>query len=146
MKEEMDKFFHIIENYVEQQDYFDVIYSKKFGYIRVAAIESFYPDIQCLHTPEEMLDILFCDVINNIILSPDNPSEESENMSLTEYEETESRWRIKEVLEAVENKEDKAFCFNYLDQYIAKFQEESCQLPDQIAKLREQGDLPFFND
>ena len=129
MKNELDAIFHTFEHYIRQHDYFDILYSEKFGYIRVAAIgQSMEEEMNILNTPKKMLKALFNDIINDVVYSPDNPVKAHYGLdALTEYEETESRRRIAAILEAIENKADRDRYFSFLDEYIRAYQEGGLQ-------------------
>ena len=73
-----------------------------------------------MDTPETLLDALFNEVINDVVFSPDNPKQEHDDPTLTEYEETESRRRIMAILEKMQG-EDKARYLDFLDTYIKEY-------------------------
>mgnify|MGYP007025214993 CR=1 FL=1 len=47
-----------------------------------------------LRTPEDMLDVLFNEIINDVINSPANKSHIPDTVTLTKWEETESRRQL----------------------------------------------------
>lgn len=83
-----------------------------------------------LDTPEDMLDLLFNEIINDVISSPENKTHIPDARTLTEWEEAESRRRIAAILEQV--KGGGTEYLEYLDDYIKNYQEryirggESC--------------------
>lgn len=122
-KKEQKAILKAFEPYIDSQDYFDIVYSKKFGYIRIRVDdESFEEELMVLDTPKKMLSSLFNDMINDVVYSPDNPKKEHEEFTLSDYEETESRRRIAAILETMEEK-DRARYFKLLDVYIEEYQE-----------------------
>ena len=124
MKNELDAIFHTFESYIRQNDYFDILYSEKFGYIRVVEVNSLNPDIEALDTPKKMLKFLFDDIINDVVYSPDNPVKAHYVTSgMTEYEETESRRCAAAILETVENEEDRARYSSLWEECIKAYQE-----------------------
>ena len=78
---------------------------------------------EALDTPEKMLDILFNEIINDVIASPENTTHIPDSNTLTEYEKTESRRRIAAILETMEDGKDDYL--NFLDSYLKDYQ-ESC--------------------
>lgn len=75
-----------------------------------------------------MLDLLFNEIINDVINSPENKTHIPESRTLTEWEEAESRRRITAILEQIEDGE----YLEYLNEYLQSYQErcagdgESC--------------------
>ena len=111
MKEKLDAIFKAFESYIKGQDYFDIVYSKKYGYVRLVVDSE---EMELLDTPEKMLDYLCYDVI----------SEVHDGFELTEYEETESRRRLTAILEKMEG-EDGARYLSSIDGYLERYQRSS---------------------
>ena len=78
-------------------------------------------DAERLDTPEKMLDVLFNEVINDVINDPENPAHAHDAPPLTEWEEAESRRRLTAILETIED--GAAEYLSYLDAYIKDYQE-----------------------
>ena len=74
-----------------------------------------------MDTPERMLDVLFNEVINDVINSPENRSHIPEARTLTGWEEAESRRQLTAILEQIEG--GGAEYLEYLDEYIQGYQE-----------------------
>ena len=122
-EKEMKAIFKAFRPYIDSQDYFDIVYSKKFGFIRIRIDDEYCDEEpQILDTPKKMLGALFNDIINDVVYSPDNPKKEHEDFTLTGYEEAESRRRIAAILKAMK-KGDRARYFKLLDAYIEEYQE-----------------------
>jgi len=116
IKRKMDNILKAFENHIDEQDYFDIVYSKKVGYIWIVVDHLDCGVPEQLDTPEKMMDALFNDVINDVALSPNTPASFSD--TLTEYEKEESRRRIAAILESLgDNKEE---CLAYLDSYLKR--------------------------
>ncbi|MCI8600273.1 MAG: hypothetical protein HFE45_01590 [Oscillospiraceae bacterium] len=121
MKEKLDAIFKAFESYIKGQDYFDIVYSKKYGYVRLVVDSE---EMELLDTPEKMLDYLCYDVISEVVYSADNPKKEHDGFELTEYEETESRRRLTAILEKMEG-EDGARYLSSIDGYLERYQRSS---------------------
>ena len=61
VKKELDAILKAFENYIDGQDYFDIVYSKKIGYVWIVADEPGAAGAEQLDTPETMLDRLLFD-------------------------------------------------------------------------------------
>ena len=106
VKEKLDMILKAFEGYIDGQDYFDIVYSKKIGYVMILAQNPGEAGAEALDTPEKMLDVLFNEIINDVIASPENTTHIPDSNTLTEYEKTESRRRIAAILETMEDGRD----------------------------------------
>ncbi len=73
-KKKLDAILKAFENYIDGQDYFDIVYSKKIGYIWIVVDEPGAAGAEPLDTPEAMLDNLFNDVINDVVAPRESTS------------------------------------------------------------------------
>lgn len=64
-KKELDAILKAFENYIDGQNYFDIVYSKKIGYVWIVADEPGAAGAEQLDTPEAMLDNRFFDYHRN---------------------------------------------------------------------------------
>ena len=119
-KKKLDAILKAFENYIDGQDYFDIVYSKKIGYVWIVVDEPGAAGAEQLDTPEAMLDLLFNDVINDVV-APRESTSLTEAHALTESEETECRRRIAAILRTIENGADEYL--DYLDSYLKNYQE-----------------------
>ena len=119
-KKKLDAILKAFENYIDGQDYFDIVYSKKIGYVWIVVDEPGAAGAEQLDTPEAMLDLLFNDVINDVV-APRQSTSLTEAHTLTESEETECRRRIAVILRTIENGADEYL--DYLDSYLKDYQE-----------------------
>ena len=120
MKDKIEAILKAFGDYIRAHDEFDIVYSEKIGYVKLQVP---HPDNEVpvvMDTPETLLDALFNEVINDVVFSPDNPKQEHDDPTLTEYEETESRRRIMAILEKMQG-EDKARYLDFLDTYIKEY-------------------------
>ena len=120
MKRKMDAILKAFKDYIDNQDYFDIVYSEKIGYVWIVVDDPGAAGAELLDTPEAMLDNLFNDIINDVI-APRSTTHLDEDHTLTESEEAECRRRITAILETVEG--GGAEYLEYLDEYIQDYQE-----------------------
>ena len=125
-KQKLDAILKAFGDYIREQDFFDIVYSEKVGYICILARNLADECPEWMDTPERLLGSLFNDIINDAIFSPDNSKQEHEHLTLTEYEETESRRRITAMLKTMEG-EDAAHYLDFLDTYIKAYQEDGAR-------------------
>ena len=120
VRKELDAILKAFEDYIDGQNYFDIVYSKKIGYVWIVVDEPGSAGAEQLDTPEAMLDNLFNDIINDVI-APRSTTHLDENHTLTESEEAECRRRITTILNQIEG--GGAEYLEYLDEYIKDYQE-----------------------
>ena len=120
-KKELDAILKAFEGYIDGQDYFDIVYSKKIGYTWIVVDPPGGAGAEQLDTPEKMLGVLFNEVINDVINSPKNTTHISDTRTLTEWEEAESRRQLTAILETIAD--GKVEYLNFLDAYIKSYQE-----------------------
>ena len=120
VKKELDAILKAFENYIDGQDYFDIVYSKKIGYVWIVADEPGAAGAEQLDTPEAMLDNLFNDIINDIV-APRSTTHLNESRIMTESEKVECRRQIAAILERMEG--GGAEYLKYLDEYIQDYQD-----------------------
>ena len=125
MRKKLDVILKAFEGYIDGQDYFDIVYSKKIGYTWIVVDPPGGAGPEQLDTPEKMLGVLFNEVINDVINSPKNTTHISDTRTLTEWEEAESRRQLTAILETIED--DGTEYLNYLDSYIKDYQKRYCE-------------------
>ena len=59
VRKKLDAILKAFENYIDGQDYFDIVYSKKIGYAWIVVDPPGAAGAKQLDTPEKMLDVLF---------------------------------------------------------------------------------------
>ena len=127
MKDKLEAILNAFGDYIKAHDCFDIVYSEKIGYVKLQVP---HPDNEVpvvMNTPEALLDALFNEIINDVVFSPDNPQQEHDDQTLTEYEEAESRRRIMAILETMQG-DDKARYLDFLDTYIKEYQNSSSRI------------------
>lgn len=120
VRKEMDNILKAFENYINNQNYFDILYSKKAGYIYLVIDPVSAAGAEQLRTQKDMLDVLFSEIIDDVINSPENKSHVPDAVTLTKWEETECRRRITVILEQI--KGGGTTYLKYLDEYIQDYQ------------------------
>ena len=119
-RKKLESILKAFEKYIDGQNYFDIVYSKKVGYVWIVVDEPGAAGAEQLDTPEALLDNLFNDIINDVA-APRESTHLNETHALTENEEAECRRRITAILEKIEG--DKAEYLEYLDEYIEDYQD-----------------------
>ena len=122
----IDRIFKAFQHYIQEQNYFDIVYSEKIGYVWLLVDQPSDAVADVLDSPEAMLDSLFNDIITDVVISPSNPYHIPNSLILSEYEETESRRRITAILETMGD--DKDFCLDYLEKYLKEYQKNALDL------------------
>ncbi len=120
MKRKIDAILKAFADYIDNQNYFDIVYSKKIGYVWIVVDDPSSAGAELLDTPETMLDNLFNDIINDVV-APRSTTHLDEARTVTESEEAECRRKITAILETIEG--GGAEYLEYLDEYIKDYQE-----------------------
>ena len=120
VRKKLDAILKAFENYIDGQNYFDIVYSKKIGYVWIVVDQPEAAGAEQLNTPQAMLDNLFNDIINDVV-APRESTSLTEAHTLTESEEAECRRRITAILEKIEDDADEYL--DYLDSYLKDYQE-----------------------
>lgn len=120
VQKKMENILKAFEKHIDGQNYFDIVYSKKIGYVWIVIDPPGGAGAEQLDSPETMLDNLFNDIINDVI-APRESTSLTESHTLTASEEAEVRRRIATTLETIEDDADEYLA--YLDNYIKDYQE-----------------------
>lgn len=120
VRKKLDAILKAFENYIDGQNYFDIVYSKKIGYVWIVVDQPEAAGAEQLNTPQAMLDNLFNDIINDVV-APRESTSLTEAHALTESEETECRRRITAILRTIADGADEYL--DYLDGYLKDYQE-----------------------
>ena len=120
VRKKLDAILKAFENYIDGQNYFDVVYSKKAGYLWIVADDPRAQAPEQIIEPEDLLDLLLNDITNDVV-APRQSTSLTEPSSLTEQEAAEIRRIATEILETVEDGADE--CLDYLDSFIQDYQE-----------------------
>ncbi|WP_300764005.1 hypothetical protein, partial [uncultured Oscillibacter sp.] len=62
VQKELDNILKAFRNYIDEQNYFDIVYSKKIGYVWIVVDDPGAAGAEQLDTPEALLDNLFNDI------------------------------------------------------------------------------------
>ena len=112
-RKRQDDIFKAFEGYIQKQDFFDIIFSKKFGYVCLFKDGGRIAGTALIDTPEKMLDTLFNDVVTNII----GTNETGGSKRLTESERAQAHRLLVGILETIED--EKEFYIRYLNTFFA---------------------------
>lgn len=115
---EMEKIYRAFEEYIRNQNYFDIVYSEKLGYLRIL-VQAPEEGAAVLDSAEKMLEYLSGDIISDVVYSPLNPKENRSDLTLTEHEKTESLRRLSEFFGKLDIDEEgcRALAEKYLKRY-----------------------------
>ena len=132
-RKKLDAIFRAFEEYIDQQSYFDIVYSKKIGYVWILAECPGDAGAVLLDTPEKMLDQLFNEVINDVVNADENKTHIPNALPLSEWEECEVRSRITTLLEPLA--EDKDYYLQFMDRYLKAYQKNNGYIgePDELC-------------
>lgn len=119
VRKKLDTILKAFEGYIDSQDYFDIVYSKKVGYLYVVVGTPEEAGPELLDTPEKMLDVLFNEIINDVINSPENKTHVPDARTLTAWEEAESRRQLTAILAKIED--GGAAYLKFLDRYLKDY-------------------------
>ena len=132
MKERLDTILKAFEDEIRNQNYFDIVYSEKMGYLRIL-VESPEEGAIVLDTPEKMMEYLCGDVIGNVIYSPEDPKRSEDDMFLTKYEKAESRRRLISIFESLGM--DKEHSSDLVEQQLRAYQGDERGLTSETDTL-----------
>ena len=119
-KKELDSILNAFEGYIDGQNFFDVVYSKKAGYLWVAVDDPGAQAPEQISEPEDLLYLLFNDIINDVV-APRQSTSLTEPSGLTEQEALDVRSRAATILEMIPDDTDEYL--DYLDGFIQDYQE-----------------------
>lgn len=119
-KKELDSILNAFEGYIDGQNFFDVVYSRKAGYLWVAVDDPRAQAPEQITEPEDLLYLLFNDIVNDVV-APRQSTSLTESSGLTEQETAEVRSRVTAILETIPDNADEYL--DYLDGFIQNYQE-----------------------
>ena len=132
VRKKLDAILKAFGEYIDGQSYFDIVYSKKIGYVWILAECPGDAGAVLLDTPEKMLDQLFNEVINDVVNADENKTHILNALTLSEWEECEVRRRIAILLEPLA--EDKNCYLQFMDRYLKAYQKNNGYIgePDEL--------------
>ena len=110
-RKKLDDILKAFESYIDGQNYFDVVYSKKAGYLWIAVDDPRAQAPEQINEPEDLLNLLFNDIVNEVV-TPRQTTSLTEPSGLTEQELAEVRSRATAILETIPEGADE-----YLDYF-----------------------------
>ena len=120
-KRRIDNILKAFADFIREQDYFDILYSEKLGYVQLYTKQNETEPVTVLKTAKEVADTLFYEVTSEVVYDPNNQRPEHDTLKLSAYEEAESRRRLMEIVGAME--EDRDHWTAYIDTYLRDYQE-----------------------
>ena len=118
-KHRIDNILKAFADFIRGQDYFDIVYSEKLGYVQLLTGPEETEPVTVLPTAEDVIETLFYEVTTEVIYDPDNRRPDHD--ALSEEEETESRRRLTQIVNRME--EDRDHWIAYMDAYFRDYQE-----------------------
>ena len=118
-KHRIDNILKAFADFIRGQDYFDIVYSEKLGYVQLLTGPEETEPVTVLPTAEDVIETLFYEVTTEVIYDPDNRRPDHD--ALSEEEETESRRRLTQIVDRME--EDRDHWIAYMDAYFRDYQE-----------------------
>ncbi len=116
-KRKLDNILNAFSDFIREQNYFDIVYSEKLGYIRILVRDYYLETPQTLATVQEMLETLCYEIVADAVFAPDNKQNR-----LTAEAETKIERRLTEIVRRMG--EDKDCCLDYIDNYMKKYLED----------------------
>ena len=132
VRKKLDAILKAFGEYIDGQSYFDIVYSKKIGYVWILAECPGDTGAVLLDTPEKMLDQLFNEIINDVVNADENKTHIPNSLTLSEWEANEVRRRIAALLEPLT--EDKYYYLQFMDRYLKAYQKNNGYIgePDEL--------------
>lgn len=120
-KLKLDDILMAFSSYIQENNYFDILYSDRVGYVRMVIDpdEEEEEEVIRIETAAHLLDVLFNEIINDIVFASENDHGERFDSKLSEQEEKESRRRITAILEKMGKEKEKYL--NLMDQYLLEY-------------------------
>lgn len=123
-KKKIESILKAFEGYIDGQNFFDVVYSKKAGYLWIAVDDPRSQAPKQITKQEDLLDLLFNDIVNDVV-TPRQSTSLTEPSGLTEQEEAEVRSKAAAILGTIPEGADEYL--DYLDSFIQDYQERHCE-------------------
>ena len=120
-KHRIDNILKAFAAFIREQNYFDIVYSEKLGYVQLLTGPEETEPVTVLPTAEDVIETLFYEVTTEVVYDPNNRRPDPDALKLSEEEETESRYRLTEILDGME--EDRDHWIAYMDAYFKDYQE-----------------------
>ena len=120
-KHRIDNILKAFADFIREQNYFDIVYSEKVGYVQLFTGKEETEPVTVLKTAEDVIGTLCYEVTTEVVYDPANQRPDRDALKLTDYEEAESRRRLMEIVGAMEEDQD---CWTaYIDAYFKDYQE-----------------------
>lgn len=120
VKQKLDNILTAFHSYIEEHPVFDILYSKKLGYIRVQVDNPDDEGVTVIRSVDKLLDVLYNEIIDDIVFDEER-ERQSSSPELTEDETEEVRQRIMEMIQAVRPEAVAEDCADFLDEYLVNY-------------------------
>lgn len=118
-KLKLDNILRAFSSYIQANNYFDILYSDRIGYVRMVIDPDEEEEVIRIESAAHMLDVLFNEIINDVVFSPENSHGEHFDSKLSEQEEKESRRRIAFYLKNAGKEKENYLAL--LDRYLLEY-------------------------
>lgn len=118
-KLKLDNILRAFSSYIQANNYFDILYSDRIGYVRMVIDPDEEEEAIRIESAAHLLDVLFNEIINDIVFAPENDHGEHFDSKLSPQEEKESRCRIAFYLENIG--EEKENYLSLMDRYLLEY-------------------------
>lgn len=116
-KRRMDNILKVFDDYIANHTFFDIVYSDKIGYFRIQVENPDGEGLVVIHSLDKLLDVLFNEIINDILYA--EGGEERDTAEMSEEEKDEARRRVAKMLESLS--EDADYCLDLLNTYLKNY-------------------------
>lgn len=117
-KQRMDELVEAFRGYIREQNYFDIVYSEKIGYLRIVLAENADETVIRLGSFDEILETLIDDML----------MEEAEKLPKTAIEPDYQSIDLEKVrgrlLEIFENLQEKAYCTAVMERQLTQWMQQ----------------------
>lgn len=119
-KQKLDTILAAFHSYIQAHTEFDILYSEKIGYVRMSVEAPEEAEgLIVIGSAEELLDVLFNEVTNDVLLASGGKQYDSPELSEDDAEEV--RRRIAEIVRTIGSEADADEYLDLLDEYLENY-------------------------
>lgn len=124
-RQRMDRIYQAFQSYIRSQDYFDMVYSEKVGYVEILVSDPTDLVAVRFETADALLHELVERVIGNVVFASDNVERltGTDALKLSRREELKVRRCLMKILEPLEKGQN--HYLQLMDQHIKRHQKLS---------------------
>lgn len=118
-KAKIDNILRVFETYIKEHPCFDIVYSEKLGYLSIIIETDDFETAAQIPTQTRMLDILFDEMVNDVIYGPDSEEHDMDGV-LSEKEKEGVRGHLARIL-ANAKEVERTYYRARLERYFERF-------------------------